>query len=163
LLSEMAAYTEELVRAGALLASERLQPSSHGVRVHYANWKFSLTDGPFAETKELIAGFCLIQANSIEEAIEWAKRVPFQEGEIEVRRLSDRTASRVDPAENPDGWREKEEQFRAVPPPRKPQTHRYMSFIKADKDTEAGVLPDEKALAAMGAFMEEGVRSGIFL
>src|SRR5262249_9606491 len=48
LLSEMAAYTEELVRAGALLASERLQPSSHGVRVHYANWKFSLTDGPFA-------------------------------------------------------------------------------------------------------------------
>ena len=163
MLAEMARYTEELVKAGALLACERLQPSSKGVRVHYANGKFTVTDGPFAETKELIAGACLIQVNSREEAIAWAKRVPFEEGEIEVRPLFELTDFPVDPAEQPDGWREREEQLRAAPPPRRPGTVRYMGLLKADKDTEAGVLPDEKLLAAMGAFMEEGVKSGVFL
>jgi hypothetical protein len=163
MLSEMAKYNEELVKAGALLACDRLQPSSKGTRVHYGNGKFSVTDGPFAETKELIAGFCMIQAKSLEEAIEWAKRVPFQEGEIEIRPLFELTDFPADPAEKPDGWREKEEQFRAAPPARKPGTTRYMGILKADKDTEAGVLPDEEFLAAMGAFMEEGVKSGVFL
>src|SRR5216683_8032513 len=78
LLSEMAKWTEELVKAGARLESGRLQPSSKGVRVRYANGKFTVTDGPFAETKELIAGFCLIQVKSRDEAIAWARRVPFQ-------------------------------------------------------------------------------------
>jgi hypothetical protein len=163
LLSEMAKWTEELVKAGARLESGRLQPSSKGVRVRYANGKFMVTDGPFAESKELIAGFCLIQAKSREEAIEWVKRVPFQEGEIELRPLYELFDFPVDNAEKPDGWREKEEQFRAAPPARKPGTIRYMGIVKADKDTEAGVLPDEKFLAAMGAFMEEGVKSGVFL
>ena len=163
MLSEMAKYTEELVKAGALLAGERLQPSSKGARVRYANGKFTVIDGPFAETKELIAGFCLIEAKSREEAIEWAKRIPFQEGEVEVRPLFELTDFPVDPAEKPDGWREKEEQFRAAPPARKPGTIRYMGILKADKDTEAGVLPDEKFLSAMGAFMEEGVKAGVFL
>lgn len=163
MLSEMATYTEELVKAGALIACERLLPSSQGVRVAYSNGKFTVTDGPFAETKELIAGICLIQAKSLAEAIEWARRVPFQEGEIELRPLFELSDFPVDPAEQPDGWREKEEQTRAVPPPRKPGTIRYMAMIKADKATEAGVLPDEKFLTAMGAFMEEGVKAGVFL
>jgi hypothetical protein len=162
-LSEMAKYTEELVKAGALIAAERLQPSSKGARVRYANGKFSVIDGPFAETKELVAGFCLIQANSRDEAIAWAKRVPFQEGEVEIRPLFELTDFPVDPAEKSDGWREKEEQFRAAPPARKPGTIRYMGLLKADPDTEADILPDEKALAAMGAFMEEGVKAGVFL
>jgi hypothetical protein len=162
-LSEMAKWTEELVKAGALLGAGRLQPSSQGVRVGYANGKFMVTDGPFAESKELIAGYCMIQANSRDEAIEWARRVPFQEGEIELRPLFELFDFPVDSAEKPDGWREKEEQFRAAPPARKPGTIRYMGIVKADKDTEAGVLPDEKLLAAMGAFMEEGVKSGVFL
>jgi hypothetical protein len=163
LLSEMATWTEELVKAGAWLESGRLQPSSQGVRVRYASGKFTLTDGPFAESKELIAGFCLIEAKSREEAIEWAKRVPFQEGEIEVRPLYELFDFPVDPAEKPEGWREKEAQMRAAPPARKPGTIRYLGIVKADKDTEAGVLPDEKGLATMGAFMEEGVKSGVFL
>jgi hypothetical protein len=163
MLSEMAKYTEELVKAGALLASDRLEPSSKGTRVRYSSGKFMVTDGPFAETKELVAGFCLIQAKSREEAIEWAKRVPFREGEIELRPLFELTDFPVDAAEQPDGWREKEEQMRAAPPARKPGTVRYLGMVKADKDTEAGVLPDEKLLAAMGAFMEEGVKSGVFL
>ena len=151
LLSEMAKWTEELVKAGARLESGRLQPSSEGVRVRYADGKFTLTDGPFAESKELIAGFCLIQVKSLEEAIEWTKRVPFQEGEIELRPLYELFDFPVDPAEKPDGWREKEEQFRAAPPARKPGTIRYMGLLKADRDTEAGVLPDEKALADHGS------------
>jgi len=163
LLSNMANWTEELVKAGARLESGRLQPSSQGARVRYANGKFVMTDGPFAESKELIAGFCLIQVKSREEAIEWAKRVPFQEGEIELRPLYELFDFPVDPAEKPDGWREKEEQFRAAPPARRPGTIRYMGILKADKDTEAGVLPDEKGLAAMGAFLEEGLKAGVFL
>jgi hypothetical protein len=163
LLSGMAEWTEELVKAGARLEAGRLQPSSKGARVRYAKGKLSVIDGPFAETKELVAGLCLIQANSRDEAIAWAKRVPFQEGEVEVRPLFELTDFPVDRAEKSDGWREKEEQFRAAPPARKPGTTRYMGIVKADKDTEAGVLPDEKFLAAMGAFMEEGVKSGVFL
>jgi hypothetical protein len=163
MLSEMAKFNEQLVKAGALLECQRLQPSSQGVRVRFANGKFVVTDGPFAETKELIAGICLIQVKSRDEAIQWAKRVPFQEGEVEVRPLFELTDFPVDPAEKPDGWREKEEQFRAAHLARKPGTVRYMGLLKGDKDTEAGVLPDEKFLAAMGAFMEEGVKSGVFL
>jgi hypothetical protein len=163
LLSEMAKYTEDLVSAGALLACHRLQPSSMGARVRFAKGKFSVVDGPFVETKELIAGFSLIEAKSKEEAIEWAKRIPFQEGEVEVRPLYELTDFPVDPAEKPDGWREREEQFRAVPPARKPGTVRYMGLLKADKNTEAGVVPEEKFLSAMGAFMEEGVKAGVFL
>ena len=159
----MGRYNEELVKAGALLAADGLQASSKGVRVRYSNGKFKVIDGPFAETKELIAGFWLIQAKSREEAIEWAKRVPFQEGEVEVRPLFELPDFPVDPAEKPDGWREKEEQFRAAPPARKPGTIRYMGILKADRDTEAGVLPDEKFLSAMGAFFEEGVKAGVIL
>jgi len=162
-LSEMARYTEELVAAGALLAAERLQPSSAGLRAHYAHGKITVTDGPFPETKELIAGFCLIQARSRDEAIGWAKRIPLQAGEIEVRPLFEVTDFQADPSEQSDGWRESEEHFRAVPPPRTPGTVRYIGLVKADQQTEAGGLPDEKALAAMGAFMEEGVKSGVFL
>ena len=124
---------------------------------------YTVTDGPFAETKELIAGFSMIEAASREEAIEWAKRIPFQEGEVEVRPLFELTDFPVDPAEQPDGWRDKEEQFRATAPPRKPGTARYIGLLKADKNSEAGVMPDEKFLSDMGAFMEEGMQAGVFL
>ena len=117
-----------------------------------------MTDGPFAETKELIAGFCLIQAKSLDEAIAWTKRVPFQEGEIELRPLYELFDFPVDPAEKPDGWREKEEQLLAAPPARKPGTIRYMGILKADKDTEAGVLPDEKSLATWERSWRRGPR-----
>ncbi len=163
LLSEMANWSEELMKAGARIESGRLQPSATGVRVRYADTKFTLTDGPFAETKELIAGFCLIHAKSLNEAIEWTKRVPFREGEIELRPLFELVDFPVYPAEKPDGWRDKEEQARAAPPARKPGTTRYIGLLKADRDTEAGIMPDEKALATMGAFIDEGIKAGVFL
>lgn len=162
--AELAKYTEELVKAGARIDGARLQPSSQGARVHYAKGKFTVLDGPFTETKELIAGFCMIEAKSLAEAIAWAKRVPFQDGEVEVRPLFELSDFPADPAEQPDGWRDKEEQFRAaLAPARRPGTIRYMGILKADKNTEAGVMPEEKSLAAMGAFIEEGVKAGVFL
>jgi len=92
MIAEMATYHEELVKAGALLDASGLQPSSKGWRIKYAGAKRTFVDGPFAETKELIAGYTLIQVKSKEEAIEWTKRFPNpavdgQEAEIEVRQL----------------------------------------------------------------------------
>jgi hypothetical protein len=92
LLEEMGKYNEELVKAGVLLAGEGLQPSSKGARVRFSGNKRTVIDGPFSETKELIAGFWLIQVKSKEEAIEWVKRVPnpfpdSQESEIEIRQV----------------------------------------------------------------------------
>jgi hypothetical protein len=87
ILAEMGKYNEELAKAGVMLAGEGLQASSKGARVKFSGKKRSVTDGPFSETKELIAGFWLIQVKSKEEAIEWVKRVPFQEGEIEIRQV----------------------------------------------------------------------------
>jgi hypothetical protein len=88
LLAAMGKYNEELVRAGVMLAGEGLQPSSKGARVKFDGDKRTVTDGPFTETKELIAGFWLIQAASKEEAIEWVSRAPFDGGEeIEIRQV----------------------------------------------------------------------------
>lgn len=87
-LTEMGKYNEELVRAGVLLAGEGLVSSAQGARVQFSGSKRTVVDGPFAETKELLAGFWLIQVKSREEAIEWVKRCPFREGEIEIRRVA---------------------------------------------------------------------------
>jgi hypothetical protein len=90
LLSEMGKYNEELVKAGVLLAGEGLQPSSKGARVKFSGSKRTVVDGPFAETKELIAGFWMLQVKSKEEAIEWVKRCPNPlegEAEIEIRQV----------------------------------------------------------------------------
>jgi hypothetical protein len=162
-LDAMAQWHNDLTEAGANRGCERLQPSAAGVRVRYADGKFTITDGPFAETKELVAGFAMIEVKSLADAIGWAKRIPFQEGVVEIRPLFELSDFPVDPSEHAEGWREKEEQMRAAPPARKPGTQRYLGLLKADPDTEAGKMPDEKMLAAMGAFLEEGTKAGIFL
>lgn len=88
LLIAMGKYNEELVKAGVLLAGEGLHPSSRGVRVRFEGDRRTVIDGPFAETKELLAGFWLVQVKSREEAIEWVKRAPFDGGtEIEIRQV----------------------------------------------------------------------------
>ena len=110
ILAEMGEFNEELVKAGVLLAGEGLHPSSSGARVRYSGSKRTVVDGPFAETKELLAGFWLIQVKSREEAIEWTKRAPFREGEVEVRRVFE--ADDFGPALTPE-LREQEERLRA--------------------------------------------------
>ena len=90
LLTEMGKFNEELAKAGVLLAAEGLQPSSKGARVRFSGGKRTVIDGPFAETKELIAGFWIWQVKSKEEAIEWLKRCPNphnEDGEIEIRQV----------------------------------------------------------------------------
>jgi hypothetical protein len=91
LLTEMGKYNEELVKAGVMLAGEGLHPSSKGARVRFSGDKRTVIDGPFTETKELVAGFWLIQVKSKEEAIEWVKRcpnpMPGTESEIEIRQV----------------------------------------------------------------------------
>ena len=85
-LTEMGKFNEELVKAGVMLAGEGLHPSSKGVRVRFSGKKRTVIDGPFSETKELVAGFWIWQVKSKEEAIEWLKRAPFDGGtEIELR------------------------------------------------------------------------------
>jgi hypothetical protein len=86
MLTEMGKFNEELVKAGVMLAGEGLHPSSKGVRIRFDGAKRTVIDGPFAETKELLAGFWLLQVKSKEEAIEWIKRAPFDGGtEVEIR------------------------------------------------------------------------------
>jgi hypothetical protein len=90
LLTDMGNYNEQLVKAGVLLAAEGLRPSSQGARVRFSGPKRTVIDGPFSETKELLAGFWLIQVKSKEEAIEWVKRAPFdQDTEIEIRQVAE--------------------------------------------------------------------------
>ena len=87
LLAAMGNFNEELVKAGIMLAGEGLHPSSKGKRVRFSGPQRTVVDGPFAETKELIAGFWLWQVKSMDEAVEWLKRAPFEDSEVEIRRV----------------------------------------------------------------------------
>ena len=87
MLTDMGKFNEQLVKAGVMLAGEGLRASSKGVRVKFSKGKKTVIDGPFAETKELIAGFWLWQVRSKEEAIEWLKRAPFEDAEVEIRQV----------------------------------------------------------------------------
>src|SRR4051812_5947736 len=111
-LTEMGAYNEELVRAGVMLAGEGLHPSSKGARVRFdKDGRSTVVDGPFAETKELVAGFWILQVSSREEVLEWVKKAPFRDGEIEVRKVAE--AEDFGEAFTPE-LQEKEEQLRAT-------------------------------------------------
>jgi len=114
ILTAMGNYNEELVKAGVMLAGEGLQPSSKGARVKFSGDKRTVIDGPFAETKELIAGFWILQVKSKEEAIEWIKRAPnpFEgESEIEIRQVFE--AEDFGPEFTPEA-RAQEERLRAT-------------------------------------------------
>jgi hypothetical protein len=110
MLAEMGKFNEELTNAGIMLAGEGLQPSSKGARVNFSRDKRTVVDGPFPETKELIAGFWLWQVKSMEEAIEWAKRIPFREEHVEIRPVFE--ADDFGEAFTPE-LREQEERLRA--------------------------------------------------
>jgi hypothetical protein len=109
-LAEMGKYNEELVKAGVLLAGEGLHPTSRGHRVRFDGADRTVIDGPFGHTSELLAGFWLIQVKSPEEAVEWVKRIPFKEGEVEIRRVFD--AEDFAPSDPTGELREAEERLR---------------------------------------------------
>jgi hypothetical protein len=111
-LAEMGAYNEELAKAGVMLAGEGLHPSSMGVRVRFAeDGSTTVVDGPFAETKELVAGFWILEVSSREEVIEWVKKAPFRDGEVEIRQVF--TADDFGDAFTPE-LRAQEDQIRAT-------------------------------------------------
>lgn len=164
ILSEMGKFNEEMIRAGMMLTGDGLQASSKGARVKRSGSKVTVVDGPFAEAKELVGGYWLIQAQSKAEVIEWLERAPFDEGEVEIRQLYDLGDFPQDPAEKEDGWRADEERARAAgAPARKPGTTRFIVMLKSNAVTESGALPNEKVLAEMGALMEELVKAGSLL
>jgi len=110
ILTEMGKFNDELVKAGVMLAGEALQSSAKGVRVKFAKGKRTVIDGPFSEAKELVAGFWLWQVRSKEEAIEWLKRAPFEDTEVEIRQVFE--AEDFGPEFTPE-LREQEERQRA--------------------------------------------------
>ena len=112
ILAEMGKFNEELVKAGVMLAGEGLHASSKGARVRFEGSKRTVIDGPFTETKELVAGFWLWQVRSREEAIEWLKRAPFQEGEVEIRQVFE--AADFAPSDPTGELMKKEEELRKV-------------------------------------------------
>jgi hypothetical protein len=111
MLNEMGAFNVELEKAGVMLAGEGLHPSSKGARIRYDGKKRTVVDGPFAETKELVAGFWLVQVRSRDEAIDWMKRAPFREGEVEIRQVFE--TEEFGDALAPE-YREQEERLRAA-------------------------------------------------
>jgi len=110
ILADMGKFNEELVKAGVMRAAEGLQPSSKGARIRFSGDKRIVTDGPFPETKELIAGFWLWQVKSKEEAIEWLKRAPFDQTEVEIRQVFE--AADFAPSDPTGELRKKEEELR---------------------------------------------------
>ncbi len=110
MFAKMGRFNEELVKAGVMLAADGLQPSSKGARVKFANGKRTVIDGPFAETKELVAGYWVWKVKSKDEAIEWLKRAPFEDTEVEIRQIFE--TEDFGPAFTPE-LREREDQLRA--------------------------------------------------
>jgi hypothetical protein len=110
-LTEMGAFNEQLVKAGVMLAGEGLLPSSNGARIRYdGEGRTSVVDGPFAETKELVAGFWILQVSSREEVLEWMKKAPFRDAELEIRKVAE--AEDFGDAMTPE-LREQEDRLRA--------------------------------------------------
>jgi hypothetical protein len=165
-MAAMDKYNEELANSGKLLAAEGFHPSANGARLKIAGGERTLTKGPFGEPHKLLAGYWIIQADSKQEAIEWAKRVPFEAdeawvasggvGQVEVRQVSELDDYPVN--ENESGWREMEADFRAasvdgqsftVPqsPQVGPQLKRFFCFATCDSGYEEGKLPSEEQLA----------------
>jgi hypothetical protein len=168
-LAEMNEFNDELIRAKVMLAGEGLHGSSKAARVrcNKATKKITVLDGPFAEAKELIAGFWLIQAKSKAEAIDWAKRIPFKSGEVEVRPLFELEDFPADPKQGEtEEWRQKEQAMRESMPQqtsRGTKKMRFLGFVKGGADSESGKMPETDALEKMGAFIEEAAKAGVFL
>lgn len=169
MLTDMGKFNEQLFNAGVLKGGEGLHPSTHGARVRISKGKTTIVDGPFAEAKELVAGYFLLETKTLKEAVDWALKIPGEppsgEGEIELRPLYETEDFPVDPAEQPGGWRDKEIEARASLKDAGPSKgHRYISLLKADKNTESGTLaPSEKLLQEMGALMQEMTEKGVLI
>jgi hypothetical protein len=163
-LEAIGRYNAQLSGAGVLVAGEGFHASSLGTRVRVNGATTTIFDGPFPEANELVAGYWVIRVASQAEAVEWAKRIPFRDGAVEIRRVFELDDFPVDASETADGWRANETELRDAPPPaRKAGTKRYVSLLKADRHTESGELPNEQLASDMGALIEEMAQNGALL
>jgi hypothetical protein len=169
-LAEMGQYSEQLLNAGVMVGGEGLHSSSNGAKVRIAKGKTTVLDGPFAEAKEVVAGYYMLKVKDLAEAIEWTKKLPgadwAPEAEAELRPLYETEDFPVDPSEQPGGWRDQEIAARKeletkVPGPEKGP--RWISFLKADKNTEAEMDPSTELLEKMGALMGEMQQQGLLI
>ncbi|HTU57755.1 MAG TPA: YciI family protein, partial [Polyangiales bacterium] len=164
LLSEMGSYNEGLIERGAMLAGEGLKPSSLGVRVRISRENARYVDGPFAESKELVAGYWLLQFASYDEAIRALERAPFAGGTLELRPLYESEDFALSASEQPGGWRDQEEAARpASQPARIPGSKRFLCMLKADAHTEGEDEATPELLAEMGALIAEMSEAGVLL
>ena len=170
MLTDMGKYSEQLVNAGVLLGGEGLHASSKGAKIRIAKGKTTVLDGPFAEAKEVVAGYFMLKTKDLAEAIEWTKKLPgadyTPEAEAELRPLYETEDFPLDPSEQPGGWRDQEIEARKeletkVPGPEKGP--RWISFLKADKNTEAELDPSTELLEKMGALMGEMQAQGLLI
>ena len=147
LIEAMTAYNESLSRAGVLLDGHGLKPTSEGVRYHHADGETTATDGPFAETKEIVAGFTVLQARSLDEAVAWARRWPVEDAEggveLEVRQVMEPIPSFGDP--EPDGRRQ------------------FISILTYDEAAEDNGPPSEEEMEAMGRLIADAADAGVLL
>jgi hypothetical protein len=169
-LTDMGRYRELLLNAGVMIGGEGLQSSSKGAKVRISKGKTTVLDGPFAEAKEVVASYYMLNVKDLAEAIEWTKKLPgteyLPEAEIELRPLYEAEDFAVDPSEQPGGWRDQEIAARKeleteVPGPEKGPC--WVSFLKADKNTEAEMEPSPELLEKMGALMGEMQEQGLLI
>jgi hypothetical protein len=170
LMTAMNAFNEALTSAGAWVEANGLQPTSEGFRVLNEGGEITLTNGPFTDRASVLFGYWVIQVASQDEAIGWARRVPFEaggasseNGRIEVRQIQELDDFPI--GEDESGWREREEELRAVPirAETAPGKVRYLMVFLANKQSEAGELPDEKLLTEMGDFIGELAANGTWV
>lgn len=170
MLTEMNKFNEEIIKAGVMLDGNGLLPSSTGFRVTNTDGNIAITDGPFAESKELVAGYWIIQSRDLEEAIEWIKKAPFDvsghDGQVEIRPVYELDDFPVN--DNESGWREDEEKLRAEwesggGPAIDPAKKLWLGCFLADENSEAAVMPTEQQLTDMNALMAEAAEAGLIL
>lgn len=170
IVAAMGRYNDALIDAGVLVTAEGLHPSRQGARVKFHQGRPVVSDGPFAEAKEVLAGYWILQTKSKAEAIEWAKKVPIVTqpgdpavGQIELRQIYELEDFPVQ--ENESGWREEEAAARAAPPtPVAGDTRRRFLILRmADGETESGEMPGEALLTAMGAYNQELMNAGVMV
>jgi hypothetical protein len=153
LLAAMGAYNEELAKAGMLLGGEGLQASSKGARIRFSGGKPTVTDGPFTEARELIAGFTMVEAATRQEVIEWLKRWPQEDAD-------GNTSLEIREGGCPGG-------LRGVSgdgaPPLPEGFRRFMILLKANDRAEAGIVPDSDGWARMARHNDEAVKAGVLL
>ena len=168
-LADMEKFNDEMTKAGVMLSGEGLHSSAKGARLRCekATGKVTVIDGPFTEAKELVGGFWVIQTKSKAEAVEWAKKIPFEGGEVEIRPLYELEDFPGDPNQGkPENWREKEQEMRATQPvqtSRGKKKMRFLGIVKGAADSEAGVVPDNAAMEKMVAFIQQAVKAGVLL